>query len=154
MSEVPMHAETAQQSAETGSFDVRSAARAFALLHLAGGLLTLFGPVTNNDSESLVNSEPGLFLGLVAVNRRHSMVHLLLGTVGLVASRDATSARRYMCVGTLLFGTLAAVGWRRFGFESGIHMIAGIAVDRWGNIGHTLLSGMGLFAVLKSLMQS
>ena len=50
----------------------------------------------------------------------------------------------------IFFGVFAAIGWRQFGFERGVHMIAGLAVDGWGNLDHILLSVFSLRTVIQS----
>lgn len=99
--------------------------------------------MTGNDDDGLVNTEPGLFLGTVAVNGPHALLHVLFGLAGLRASRDPDSARRYLLASGAFFGAFAAVGWRRFGFERGVHPIGIFAVDGWGNLGHAILSAIG-----------
>lgn len=119
-------------------------ARRFGALNLLVGLLGFVGPLVRNDDDGLVNTAPGLFLGAVAVNGRHAALHVGYGLLGLAASRDAASARGYMGLGAAVFGTFAAVGWRVFGFERGVHLIAGFAVDWWGNLAHAVLAAFGL----------
>lgn len=129
--------------------DVEAAAYRLGVINALAGLLGLVGPlVWYNDDDGLVNAEPGLFLGLVAVNGPHAVLHVLNGSVGVLAGRGHGTARRYLQFSGAFWGTFAAVGWRSFGFERGVHMIAGLAVDRWGNLGHALLSG-ACFAVLR-----
>lgn len=122
-----------------------TAVRRFAVLHTFAGLLGLVGPaVEGNDDDGLVNTASGLFLGRVAVNGPHALLHVLVGLLGLRASRDADSARRYLLASSAFFGAFAAVGWRRFGFERGVHRIGVFAVDGWGNLGHAIISAAGL----------
>lgn len=131
--------------------EIRSVARKFGALNVLAGLLGLVGPaVKGNDDGGLLNTKPGLFLGVVAVNGPHALLHVLFGALGVEASRDAASARQYMGFGAAFFGLFAAVGWRKFGFERGVHMIGGLAVDGWGNFGHALLSTFSLITVLRS----
>lgn len=40
--------------------------------------------------------KPGLFLGVIAINARHNLLHIVVGALGVQASRDATSSRQYM----------------------------------------------------------
>lgn len=128
---------------------VRSAAYTLGVLNALAGMLGLVGPlVWYNDDDGLVNTEPGLFLGLVAVNGRHALLHVLNGLVGVLVSWRPDSARRYLGVSGTFWGAFAAIGWRSFGFRRGIHALDGLAVDRWGNVGHTLLSGV-CFVVLR-----
>ena len=118
--------------------------RRFGALHIFAGLLGLVGPAVEGNDDGLVNIAPGLFLGRVAVNGPHALLHVLVGLVGLRASRDADSARRYLLASSAFFGAFAAVGWRRFGFERGVHRIGVFAVDGWGNLGHTIISAASL----------
>ena len=130
--------------------DVETVVRRFGVVHTFAGLLGLFGPaVEGNDDHGLVNTEPGLFFGVVSVNGPHALLHLLFGVAGLRASRDADSARRYLQVSTVFFGVLAAVGWQRFGFERGVHRIGVLAVDGWGNLGHTILCAISFLASIR-----
>lgn len=138
-----------RQAATRESPDVRATARHYGALNLLAGLLGLVGPlVWENDDEGPVNVESGLFLGLIAVNGPHAALHALHGLHGLSASRDAESARRYMGLSAVFFAVFAAVGIRQFGFERGVHSIAGLAVDGWGNLGHLVLSAFGLWTLL------
>lgn len=133
------------------SSQARSAVRRFGVLHTVAGLLGLVGPaVWENDDDGLVNIESGLFLGVVAVNGPHALLHVLWGLLGLRASREEDSARKHAKRSTVLFGVFAAIGWRKFGFERGVHYIAGLAVDGWGNLGHAIISVLGLRTVLRS----
>lgn len=125
-------------------------ARRLGLFNVVAGLLGLVGPAIENDDDRLVNKDPGRFLGLVAVNRRHALLHVFNGLLGLRASRDRSSARQYLKRSGAFWTTFAVVGWRAFGFEPGIHMLAGLAVDRWGNLGHTVLSGVCLSTLLRT----
>lgn len=128
---------------------IRATARRYGALNALAGLLGLVGPlVWHNDDDGPINVESGLFLGLIAVNGRHAALHALHGLHGLRASRDAESARRYVGLSAAFFAVFAAVGIRRFGFERGVHSIAGLAVDGWGNLGHLALSAFGLWTLL------
>lgn len=133
---------------------IQTVVRRFGVLHVLAGLLALLGPVEGNDDRGLVNTEPGLFLGVVAVNGRHALLHILYGTLSVRAGRDAESARRFAGVGGVFFAALAAVGWRRFGFERGVHVVAGLAVDGWGNLGHALIAAFNFRTVLRSCSRS
>lgn len=130
---------------------VTDSVRRFGFVHAFAGLAGLVGPaVEGNDDDGLVNTEPGLFLGAVAVNGPHALLHVLWGLVGLHASRDEESARRHARLSAVLFGALAAAGWRRFGFERGVHRIGVLAVDGWGNLGHAVVSALGLRTAMRS----
>ena len=152
MSETRTLHDEERRSHDAGSSGIQSAVRRFGTLNVLAGLLALVGPAVWGNDDGLVNVEPGLFLGEVAVNGPHAVLHLLLGALGVGASRDAESARTWAEFGALFFGTFAAVGWRRFGFERGIHMIGSLAVDGWGNLGHAAISGycLGLVAGFES----
>lgn len=139
--------------AENGT-EIRRTVRKFGALNVIAGLLTLFGPAVEGTDDGLVNTGPGLFAGTVAVNPLHSSLHLLFGVLGVAASRDAESSRRYVGLSALLFGALAAVGIGRFGFERGVHEIAGLAVGGWGNFGHAVLSAFSLTTLVESESES
>lgn len=127
---------------------VRDLVARFGVGHLVPGLLGLAGPlVWGNDDDGAINTDPGLFLGVVAVNGYHSLMHVAVGLAGLAASRDGDAARTYLGASAVLFSTLAAVGWRRFGFERGVHAMGPLAVDGWGNLGHTVLAGLSAAAL-------
>lgn len=144
-----------QQMSNRRSSEIQTVVWKFGVLNILVGLLGLVGPaVKGNDDRGLINTKPGLFLGKVAVNGPHAVLHVLFGGLGLQASQDAASARRYLEFGAIFFGAFAAIGWRQFGLERGIHMIAGLAVDRWGNIGHILISAFSLLTVIQSDSQS
>ena len=150
MSEPHTNPDEPRYSADGQSFEIRSVVRKFAAVHIVGGLLGFVGPAVWGNDDDLVNVKPGLFLGRVAVNGPHALLHVLFGVLGVRASRDAELARRYMGLNTTFFAALAAVGWRRFGFERGIHVMGGLAMDGWGNVGHAVISAFGLFAVIRS----
>lgn len=151
MSEVDTSLDGEQRVIDRKSWNVQSVVRKFGALNILAGLLGFVGPaMKGNDESRLINVRPGLFLGVVAVNGPHALLHVLFGALGVKASRDATSARQYMGFGAVLFGLFAAVGWRKFGFERGVHMIGGLAVDGWGNLGHTLISAFSLITVIQS----
>jgi hypothetical protein len=126
------------------SDDVETAARRFGALNLVAGLLGFVGPLVWGNDDDLVNVAPGQFLGKIAVNGRHAAIHALYGALGLAMGRDEKSARRYMGLGALLFGVLSAAGWRSFAFEPGLHVMRGIAMDRWANVAHGVLAGICL----------
>ena len=129
---------------------VESAVRRFGVGHVVPGSLGLVGPlVLGNDDDGLVNTDPGLFLGAVAVNGQHALLHVAAGVLGLLASRDREAARTYLGASAVFWSVFAVVGWRRFGFERGIHMIGGFAVDGWGNLGHSILSVLSLAALFE-----
>ncbi|NEU56778.1 DUF4383 domain-containing protein [Halorussus sp. MSC15.2] len=129
---------------------VTDSVRRFGFVHAFAGLAGLVGPAVEGNDDGLVNTEPGLFLGVVAVNGPHALFHLLWGLLGLSASRDEGSARRHALLSAVVFATLAAVGWRRFGFERGVHRIGVFAVDGWGNLGHAIVSVLGLRTAMRS----
>jgi hypothetical protein len=153
MSTGPSLGERTQRADEVESH-VQTVAREFGALNFAAGLLALVGPAVENDDAGLVNTEPGMFLSSVAVNGRHAAVHVIYGALGLVACRSEASSRSYMGLGSVLFAGLAAMGWRAFGFERGVHMVRGMAVDGWGNLAHALLSLFGLRYVAGSIRDS
>lgn len=134
---------------EPGSLLLRLV-RPYAAGHVAAGLLGLVGPLVEGNDDRIVNVEPGLFLGAVAVNGRHAMLHVCYGLLGLPASRDRRTARGYLGLGAALFGALAAVGFRRAGFERGVHLVMGMAVDVWGTLAHAGLAALNLLAVVRS----
>ena len=150
MSESRTNPDNPRYPGDGRSFEIRSVVQKFSAVHIFGGLLGFVGPAVWGNDDDFVNVEPGLFLGRVAVNGPHALLHVLFGVLGIRASRDAESARRYMGLNAAFFGALAAVGWRRFGFERGIHMMGGLAMDGWGNLGHLVISAFGLLAVLRS----
>ena len=139
-----------QREESSRGSDIETVVRKFGVIHLFAGLLGLVGPaVWGNDDRGPVNTEPGRFLGWIAVNGPHALMHVLIGLVGLGASRDADSSRLYLRGNGVYFGVLAAVGWRRFGFERGVHPIGPLAVDGWGNLGHTIISAASLVLSLR-----
>lgn len=122
---------------------METATRRFSALNVVAGVLGLVGPaVWENDDDGLINTEPGLFLGQIAVNGPHALIHVVYGIVGLGFARNAVSARRYMGFSALFWGAMAAMGWRAFGFERGVHVVMGLAVDGWGNVAHGLFSAL------------
>lgn len=137
---------------ETGrSPGVAGAVRRFGVVHVIAGLLGLVGPlVWGNDDSGLVNTESGLFLGEIAVNGPHALFHVTWGLLALGASDDEASARRHAGLSAVVFGALAAVGIKRFGFQRGVHRIGAFAVDGWGNLGHAIISALGLRTVVRS----
>ncbi|MFC6826762.1 DUF4383 domain-containing protein [Halopelagius fulvigenes] len=144
MADEPIARGERRRRTESGEPHVQTVAREFAALNFAAGLLTMVGPTVENDDDGLVNTDPGLFLGAVAVNGRHSMLHVTYGAVGLLACRTEASARAYLGLGGVLFAGLFAAGWRAFGFERGVHLVMGMAMDGWGNLAHALLAAFGL----------
>lgn len=142
----------AEQAPATGTVSsvsdrphVETLARQFGVGHVVPGLLGLAGPlVFANDDDGLVNTEPGLFLGVVAVNGYHALLHVAVGVLGLLSSRSSDASQTYLGASAVLFGTMAAAGWSRFGFERGIHVMGPFAVDGWGNLGHAMLAVLSL----------
>lgn len=134
------------QHGKTGrSDDVEAVVRRFGAIHLFAGLLGLVGPaVWGNEDRGRITTDSGYFLGWIAVNGPHALMHVLIGLLGLGASREADSSRLYLLANGAFFGALAAVGWRRFGFERGVHPVGPLAVDGWGNLGHTIISAASL----------
>ena len=150
MSEPNANPDEPRYSGDGRSFEIQPVVQKFGAVHILGGLLGFVGPAVWGNDDDFVNVEPGLFLGRVAVNGPHALLHVLFGVLGVRASRDAESARRYMGLNAVFFAALAAVGWRRFGFERGIHMMGGLAMDGWGNLGHGIISAFGLLALIRS----
>lgn len=135
--------------------ETQTVVRKFGILNLLGGLLGCVDPaVKDNDDGGLINTNPGLFLGIVAVNGPHALLHVLFGVLSLRASRGAESARKYMELSAIFFGAFAVIGWQRFGFERDIHMIAGLAVNGWENLTHILFFTFSLLTVIQSDSQS
>lgn len=153
--EEPSNRREPGHTAGARSADIQSFTRKYGAFNALAGLIGLVGPlVLGNDDDGLVNTESGRFLGLVAVNGPHALLHAGHGLHGVFASRDPESARRYLRLSAAFFAIFAAVGWKRFGVEPGVHSIAGLAVDRWGNLGHTALSGIGLAALRRADSES
>lgn len=126
-------------------YPVETAARRFSALNAAVGLLGFVGPaVWENDDEGLINTDPGLFLGEFAVNGPHALVHVVYGILGLVFVRDSASARRFMGFSAVFWGAMTAMGWRAFGLERGVHVVMGLAIDGWANVGHALFAVLGV----------
>ena len=144
MSETTTLIDEGRRTERGHSSGIQSRVRAFGALHVLAGLLGFVGPAVEGNDDGLVNVDPGLFLGRVAVNGPHALLHVLIGILGLRASRDAGAARGYMGLNAAFFGAFAVMGWRKFGFERGVHWIGPFALDGWGNLGHGVLSAFGL----------
>lgn len=143
-----------QQMSNRQSSEIQTVARKFGALMVSVGLLSFVGPlVRDNNDDGLVNTEPGLVLGEFAINGPHSLLHVLVGLLGLRASRDSGSARKYMGFSAIFFGAFAVMGWRQFGFERGVHMIGGFAVDGWANLAHTVISVFSFLTVIQFDLQ-
>ena len=139
-----------RQTETDRSRDVARTVRRFGVVHVAAGLLGLVGPLVWGNDDGLVNTESGLFLGEIAVNGPHALFHVVWGLLALGASDDEASARRHAGLSAAVFGALAAVGVRRFGFGRGVHRIWVFAVDGWGNLGHAIISALGLRTLIRS----
>ena len=57
-----------------------------------------------------VDSAYGYLLGIFPVNALHSVVHLLVGMLGVVAARTLASARTYSRVVAVVFASLTIMG--------------------------------------------
>lgn len=150
MSEPRTNPDELRRPEDGRSFEIQSITQKFSLVHILGGLLGFVGPAVWGNDDDFVNIKPGLFLGRVAVNGPHALLHVLFGVLGVRASWDAESAHRYMGFNAVFFAVLAAVGWHRIGFKQGIHMMGGLAMDGWGNLGHSVISALGFLAVIRS----
>ena len=134
-----------------GQSDVRTVARRFGALNVLAGLLGFANPAVEGDGDrGPIAVTPGLFLGVIAVNAGHDLFHLPVGALGLRASRDAGSSRRYQGFSAALFGLFSAVVWRRWGFDREIHTIGGVAINGWANLGHTLRSAYSFLAAIRA----
>ncbi|MFC7140633.1 DUF4383 domain-containing protein [Halosimplex aquaticum] len=130
--------------------DIRTTARRYGAFNLVAGALGLVGPLVWGNDDDLINLGAGLFLGRIAVNSPHAALHAVHGLHGIRAGRDAESARRYMGVSGAFFALFAAVGIGKFGFERGVHHVAGLAVDGYGNAGHAVLSAFSVLALSRN----
>ncbi|MFB6140421.1 MAG: DUF4383 domain-containing protein [Halosimplex sp.] len=140
----PTSGGTDRPPAAAGETDIRTVVRRYGAFNLVAGLVGLVGPLVWGNDDDVINVRPGLFLGRIAVNGPHAALHALHG---LSASRNPETARRYMGLSGAFFALFAAVGIRSFGFERGVHDVAGLAVDGYGNAGHALLAAFSLAAV-------
>ncbi len=119
---------------------IRSAALFFAILNLAGGLLSFAGPLISCNNDRGINTKPGLLFGRAAVNWMHGVMHILLGTLGLLSFSFHRFEQDYLRLNAGLFSGLAALGWTTFGMRKGIYMKMGIALNWIDNIAHSVLA--------------
>jgi hypothetical protein len=134
----------------------RNWAIGFAIANLVLGILTMLGPTVRTKpalkervlgrDRNLINRDTGQLLGFMgAVNPPHSILHFVLGALGLGGAylRRGLS-RPYLGLLGLLYAAWAFMGWRRTGFKPGTDYTMGFAVDRTDNIIHTLIGAAGL----------
>lgn len=117
---------------------IQKAALYFAIVNLVIGVAGYIGPLVTGNDDGLININPGMLLGLVAINWLHAGVHLIYGLLGLWARSEVGRSRAYMGVGVALFGVMALMGTLSFGFEPGIHMVMGMSIDAQGNVIHLI----------------
>ena len=131
--------------------DIQTGARGIGVLNALIGIIGFAGPaVKGNDDRGLINMKPGLFLGLVAVNAGHNLLHIMFGVLGVQASRNAESSYQYMGFCTAFFGLFSAAVWKEVKFDRDIHIIGGVAMNWWANLGHILLSAFSFLTVIQS----
>lgn len=128
--------------------------RRFGAMHVLAGLLTLVEPaVTDNDamdsstpnrgcsstsSQSTGDTRYCTWCSASSVWEPAGTQNWLAGVSGRTRSSPGVRRRRLA----------------RFGSERGVHLIAGIAVDGWGNLGHTLLAAFSLVTLARTGSQS
>ena len=115
---------------------IQKATLYFAIVNLIIGVAGFIGPLVIGNDDGLININPGMLLGIVAINWLHATLHLTYGLLGLWAKSDAGRSRSYMGLGAVIFGLMAVMGILSFGFASGIYIIMGMAVDAQGNVIH------------------
>ena len=77
----------------------------------AGGLIPgLLHPPSAGHPDLMVDSMYGDALGLFPVNILHSLVHLIFGIWGLIASRDWDKAKAYAKAVAIIYGVLVVMG--------------------------------------------
>lgn len=77
------------------------------------------------------------------------MIYIVVEALGVQASRDATSSRQYIGSSAAFFGLFAAAVWKERGFDRDIHIIRGVAMNWWANLGHIFLSASSLRTVIQ-----
>jgi hypothetical protein len=105
-------------------------------LFLLGGILGLMPGLTEHD----------MFLGIFMVNTLHNFLHLVSGTMFLVASlAGAWAARLWFWLFGLFYGALSAMGfWVGDGLI--LNLITNNLSDSWGHAGLSLsMLAVGLF---------
>ncbi|HZW04987.1 MAG TPA: DUF4383 domain-containing protein [Anaerolineaceae bacterium] len=82
----------------------------YTLVGLAGFIPGLLTEPVAEAPDVAVNTLYGFLLGLFPVNILHTIVHLLIGVWGIIASRSFDAARTYARVVGVLFLLLAVMG--------------------------------------------
>lgn len=127
---------------------IHRVATVFSLLSFVVGITGFIGPLVRGNRDRYFNTRPGLQFGFMATNWFHSLTHALAGAVGFLPAVRAHYARSYVGALTGFFGLLAALGWLRTGSRRGVHMVAGMAVNRADNIINTIWASLGLLFTL------
>ena len=117
---------------------IQKATLYFAIVNLVIGVAGYIGPLVIGNEDGLININPGMLLGLIAINWLHASLHLIYGLLGLWARSDSGRSRAYLGLGAVIFGVMAVMGILSFGFEPGIHLVMGMALDAQGNVIHIL----------------
>jgi hypothetical protein len=128
----------------------------FGIFNLALGVLSLFAPfvkqpasrkllnrlpMRRSPARGIINTGPGMLFGqLGAVNPPHSIVHSILGIMGLATLSSGRLSRPYMWLNAALFAAMAGLGWANTGLKPGIKNVMGFAMDRNGNFVSTLMA--------------
>jgi arginine exporter protein ArgO len=106
------------------------------------------GLTTNMGSMQFAGmSSMSMLLGVFQVSILHNIVHLLFGIVGVVASRTAAGARRYLIVGGVIYAILWLYGLV-IGNGSSANFVPLNTADNW--LHFVLAVGMILLGVLLS----
>jgi hypothetical protein len=82
----------------------------YALVGLLGFVPGVLQPPPTGAPTLQVDSAYGYLLGIFPVNALHSVVHLLVGLLGVVAARTLASARTYSRAVAVVFALLTIMG--------------------------------------------
>ena len=93
----------------------------YTLVGLLGFLPGITQPPPPNAPTLAVDAGYGFLLGLFPINVLHNIVHLLIGVLGIAASRRVAASRQYARGLAVVYGVLAVMGLipgldRTFGF--------------------------------------
>lgn len=124
--------------------DAQKAARLLAVANTFVGVTGFIGPLVQGSGDRGINVRPGLLFGIFGINWAHALTHVITGALGLAAWNDREKTLSYLRLHAVLFSVMALMGWTQARGPQRIHVVMGFAINKPGNVVHTVWALLGL----------
>ncbi len=106
---------------------VQRFAQVFGIIYLLVGVLGFVPPLLSGSFDDISGPFSGVLLSLFAVNWFHSLVHLVIGAVGLAVHRSFSGSKTYALAVGVIYAALFLLGMS----GSGLQTLGGLLPLNW-----------------------